>query len=138
VVHVLLREGAQVEVANRTAARAHALAEAFDEPVEVLSLEELPGEGPWDLLVHATPAGTQGLDAPLPVAEPVVKRAAFVYDLVYNPREPPLLRMARRLGIPGTSGLEMLLHQAAKAFELWTGKPAPFEAMRAAAQEALS
>jgi shikimate dehydrogenase len=48
-----------------------------------------------------------------------------------------LIAAARRLGKPATSGLEMLLHQAAKSFELWTGQPAPVEAMRRAAKEAL-
>lgn len=137
VVHVLLREGARVQVTNRTPARADALADAFDETVEVVPLEELAGEGPWDLLVNATPLGTSGLEPGLPVEEPVVKKAKFVYDLVYNPPETPLLQVARRFQIRGTSGLEMLLHQAAKSFELWTGKSAPFDAMRRAAKEAL-
>ena len=137
VVHVLLREGARVQVTNRTAARADLLADAFDETVEVVLAEELPGEGPWDMLVNATPLGTVGLEPNLAVPEPVIRQSKFVYDLVYNPPETPLLRTARRLQIRGSSGLEMLLHQAAKAFELWTGKSAPVDAMRAAAKEAL-
>ena len=137
VVHVLLREGARVQVTNRTAARADRLADAFDETVEVVPTEELAGEGPWDLLVNATPLGTAGLEPDLAVPEPVIRQSKFVYDLVYNPPETSLLRTARRLQIRGSSGLEMLLHQAAKAFELWTGKSAPVDAMRAAAKEAL-
>jgi len=66
-----------------------------------------------------------------------VAKAAFIYDLVYNPTTTPLLLVAQRLNRPGTSGLDMLLHQAAKAFELWTGQSAPFDAMRRAAKEAL-
>lgn len=136
VVHVLLREGAHVQVANRTAARAESLADAFDEKVDVTSLDELGDEGPWDLLVNATPAGTRGVETRMPVEEPVVRKAKFVYDLVYNPPETPLLQAAKRLGVPGTNGFEMLLQQAAKSFELWTGKSAPMDAMRAAAREA--
>jgi len=137
VVHVLLREGATVEVANRTPGRAQALADTFDEDVGVTELAGLAQRGPWDLLVNATPAGTKGVADALPVPDATVQRARFVFDLVYNPPETPLLRSARNARVPGTSGLEMLLHQAAKAFELWTGKAADLRAMERAAMEAL-
>ena len=137
VVHVLLREGASVQVTNRTIARAEALADSFDDPVAVVPMEALQRAGPWDLLVNATPIGMKGPTPGLPVPEAVVAKAAFVYDLVYNPTATPLLQAARRLNRPGTSGLDMLLHQAAKAFELWTGQSPPFDAMRRAVKEAL-
>jgi shikimate dehydrogenase len=137
VVHVLLREGASVQVTNRTIARAEALADSFDDPVAVVPMEALQRAGPWDLLVNATPIGMKGPAPGLPVPEAVVAKAAFVYDLVYNPTATPLLQAARRLNRPGTSGLDMLLHQAAKAFELWTGQSPPFDAMRRAVKEAL-
>src|SRR2546426_1377215 len=138
VVHVLLREGASVQVTNRTIARAEALADSFDDLVAVVPMETLQRAGPWDLLVNATPIGMKGAVAPgLPVPEAIVAKAAFVYDLVYNPTATPLLQAAQRLNRPGTSGLDMLLHQAAKAFELWTGQSSPFDAMRRAAKEAL-
>ncbi len=136
VLYVLLREGAAVSVANRTLSRAEALADEFDDAVEILSPEEAPRKGPWDLLVNATPAGTVGSDAALPVSEAVLDRTAFVYDLVYNPPETPLLAAAKRRGIRGSNGLEMLLQQAAKSFELWTGKAAPYETMKRAVREA--
>ncbi len=136
VVHVLLREGADVAVANRTLARAEALADAFDEDIAVLSPEEGARKGPWDLLVNATPAGTLGVETALPVPEAILARTVFVYDLVYNPAETPLLAAARRAGVRGTNGMEMLLQQAAKSFELWTGKSAPFDAMKRALREA--
>ncbi len=97
----------------------------------------LPRGGPWDLLVNATPAGTKGVSDGLPVPESVIGEAGFIYDLVYNPLVTPLLRTAKRLNRPGASGLEMLLHQGAKSFELWTGQAAPFDAMQRAAKEAL-
>src|SRR3989454_317683 len=137
VVHVLLREGASVQVTNRRVARADALADSFDEPVAVVPMKDLERLGPWDLLVNATPIGMKGIENRLPVPEAIVAKAAFIYDLVYNPTTTPLLLVAQRLNRPGTSGLDMLLHQAAKAFELWTGASAPFEAMRRAAKEAL-
>jgi len=137
VVDVLLREGAKVQVASRNTERSESLADAFDQAVEVVSMEELARSGPWDLLVNATPVGAQGFSDGVPVPESILAKAGFVYDLVYNPRTTRLIAAAKRLGKPATSGLEMLLHQAAKSFELWTAQAPPIEAMRRAAKKAL-
>jgi shikimate dehydrogenase len=60
---------------------------------------------------------------------------AFVYDLVYNPSETKLVKTARAQGLHATTGLGMLIEQAALAFELWTGHVPPrdvlFESVRA-------
>jgi 3-dehydroquinate dehydratase/shikimate dehydrogenase len=53
----------------------------------------------------------------------------LVFDLVYNPLETPLIKMARDKGIPVITGFEMFVHQGARQFEIWTGKPAPEEDM---------
>jgi 3-dehydroquinate dehydratase/shikimate dehydrogenase len=53
----------------------------------------------------------------------------LVFDLVYNPLETPLLRMARQKGIPIVTGIEMFVQQGARQFEIFTGKPAPEEEM---------
>jgi shikimate dehydrogenase len=138
VVDVLLREGATVQVSSRNEKRAESLAKAFDETVDVVPLELLSRGGPWDLLVNATPVGAEGFPGGLPVPESVLTKAGYIYDLVYNPPTTALIAAAKRLGKPATSGLEMLLHQAAKSFELWIGRPPPIEAMRRAAKEALA
>ena len=52
-----------------------------------------------------------------------------MFDLVYNPVDTPLLRMARQKGIPAITGVEMFVQQGARQFEIWTGKPAPEEEM---------
>jgi len=56
----------------------------------------------------------------------------MVCDLIYNPPETALLRVARSRGCRTTNGMGMLVHQGALAFERWTGKPAPVHAMREA------
>ena len=52
-----------------------------------------------------------------------------MFDLVYNPLETPLLRMARQQNISIITGVEMFVTQGARQFEIWTGKPAPEEEM---------
>jgi 3-dehydroquinate dehydratase / shikimate dehydrogenase len=78
--------------------------------------------------VNATPIGMQGVK-PGHILEPKEINARLVFDLVYNPIETPLIRMAREKGIPVVTGVEMFVHQGARQFEIWTGKPAPEEEM---------
>jgi shikimate 5-dehydrogenase len=59
--------------------------------------------------------------------------AGTVYDLIYNPRETTLLRWAREAGAATMDGLEMLVGQARLQFEWWTGRTAPVEVMKTAA-----
>ncbi|HNQ96095.1 MAG TPA: hypothetical protein PKH47_15605, partial [Anaerolineales bacterium] len=54
---------------------------------------------------------------------------AFIYDLVYNPRETKLVRDARQQGLHATTGLGMLIEQAALSFEIWTGHNPPREVL---------
>jgi len=81
------------------------------------------------LLVNTTSAGLQPSDHPLfdyaSLSAPIT-----VFDLIYNPPETPLLRKARARGCVAGNGLAMLVYQGVLAFELWTGKPAPVQAMR--------
>jgi 3-dehydroquinate dehydratase/shikimate dehydrogenase len=81
--------------------------------------------------INATPVGMGG-SAESPLSEKELKSVRCVLDLVYNPAETRLLQMARAQGIPAISGVEMFVHQGARQFEIWTGKPAPVEAMRGA------
>jgi len=93
--------------------------------------------GSWDLLVNATPVGTW----PNVGSSPMAGRTCdgrIVYDLVYNPAETRLLRDAREAGCEVIGGLDMLVAQAGRQFEWWTGRPAPLGAMRAAAVRRLA
>ena len=130
----LLEHGNSVLIANRDTARAQALAtamSAFRGEGQTISLVEWPAPGVplrADGVVNATPLGLKGED-PLPGVE----LPLFVVDIVPTAKVTPLVSRAResehRVVV---DGLPMLLHQAARSFELWTGVPAPLEAMRAA------
>ena len=90
------------------------------------------------LVINATSAGLHPGDA-APVDLGTVPGARAVYDMIYNPPQTPLLAQAKALGIAHSNGLGMLVHQGAKALEIWTGVAASetAPAMRAAAAKAL-
>jgi shikimate dehydrogenase len=90
------------------------------------------------LVINATSAGLRAGDPP-PVDLAALPRPAAVFDMIYNPPQTPLLRTAAALGLPHANGLAMLVHQGAKALEIWSGVPAAQTAptMAAAARAAL-
>jgi len=67
-----------------------------------------------------------------PVASAALHRRLLVMDMIYEPRETALLRDARARGCRVLGGLAMLAYQGARAFEIWTGRPAPVDVMREA------
>jgi shikimate dehydrogenase len=72
-----------------------------------------------------------------PLSPDVIMKDVLVYDIVYNPLETPLLKMAREAGAKILGGLPMLVYQGAASFKLWTGKEAPVDIMFAVAKKAL-
>ncbi|HEX5233762.1 MAG TPA: shikimate dehydrogenase [Silvibacterium sp.] len=121
----LKEKGAEVYVMNRTPEAAQKLARQAK--AKTFRRDQLTKTS-FDVIVNATPAGMQGVK-PASLLEPKEINARLVFDLVYNPLETPLIRMAREKNIPVVTGVEMFVHQGARQFEIWTGKPAPEEEM---------
>jgi shikimate dehydrogenase len=90
-----------------------------------------------NLLVNATPVGMKPSD-PCLVRADEFHPGLCVYDLIYNPRETSLLKLAKEKGCKTANGLGMLLYQGMRSFEIWTGRGAPKEIMEQALIEALS
>jgi len=93
----------------------------------VENIEELKLSGK-NLLINATPVGMKDSDSCL-VKEEMLHKDLFVYDVIYNPFETKLLKLAKKVGAKFSNGLGMLLYQGVLAFEIWTGKKAPQEVM---------
>ncbi len=94
------------------------------------------------ILVNATPIGMRGKAMDLtPVDEKILKTmrlGSIVYDIVYNPRKTILLKEAQMAGLDTIDGCEMLIHQGAKAFEIWTGQKPPVSVMKIALLDSLA
>jgi 3-dehydroquinate dehydratase / shikimate dehydrogenase len=93
-----------------------------------------PQPGSWDVLVNATSCGSQARgDDPM---AGIPLDGEIVFDLVYVPAETPLIKRARAEGCLTIGGIEMLVAQAERQFELWTGQRPPVGLFRAAADTA--
>ncbi len=136
VVRASALEGAaDVAVVNRTATRAEEAASLAGAAGRVAGIEAIADA---EVVVNATSIGMDGTGgagtSPLPSR--ALRDGQVVVDLVYHPLATPLLRDAAAVGATAIDGIGMLVHQAALAFEHWTGEPAPIDAMHAAARRA--
>ena len=126
VVYALQNDDWLITIAARRIEQAKQLASLFEDvtPVE-LNLQNFQLSS-LALIVNTTPLGmTPNIDqSPLPENVSLSKHMK-IYDLVYNPRETKLVREARAQGLHATTGLGMLIEQAALGFELWTGQKPP-------------
>lgn len=130
VVALAAAGAAEVVVVNRTVDRAVEAARLAGSVGRAGGLDAVPGA---DLVVNATSIGMSGTGGPtLPCPVEALRPGQVVADLVYQPLDTPLLQAARSQGAVAVNGVGMLLHQAARAFTIWTGVPAPIDAMRAA------
>ena len=132
VVGLAERGVSRLRVANRTPARAEAVAALAPGIAEPLAWDDLPdalaGAG---LLVNTTSLGMKG-QPPLEIDLAPLSSGAAVADIVYAPLETDLLAAARRRGLAAVDGLGMLLHQAVPGFAAWFGtRPQVTDALRA-------
>ena len=123
---------------NRTASKAEAIAAEIRERFSAVNVSVGYPPAEVDLVLHATSLGLKP-DDPLPYdpAAFSLGKTRAVYDMVYRPAETPLLTAAAEAGCKTANGLGMLLHQGAKALEIWTGQSAPLDVMRTALKEAI-
>jgi shikimate dehydrogenase len=141
----LLKAGWEITIAARRVEQVKELIKGLSSTFEIDLLRAInhssPEIGEWlassgkslsgnILIVNATPVGM----SPHPNASPWpeglrLPEGAIVYDLVYNPVETLLIRLARQRELEAANGLGMLVEQAALAFERWTGMRPDRQAM---------
>ncbi len=120
-VYALKQRGAEVDLVNRTLARAQDLAARFGTRVHAHGFDAVPRLlREADVLVNCTSLGLAG-KPPLDIDLGPLKRSAVVYDVVYVPLETGLLAAARKRGHRTVDGLGMLLQQAGFGFRKWFG-----------------
>jgi len=126
---------AELFLVNRTASKAEEIAAEIKKQFPSVKISVGYPKAEIDLLLNATSLGLKPEDAsPLDEKQFSLKQARTVYDMIYQPVETKLLADAKAAGCKIANGIGMLVHQGAKAFELWTGQPAPVAVMRRAVE----
>lgn len=121
---------------NRTHSKAEEVADEIRKQFPSVKVSTGYPKDNVDLVLNATSLGLKPADAsPLDESQFTLKQTRFVYDMIYRPAETALLHAAKTAGCKTANGLGMLLHQGAKAFEIWTGHAAPLDVMRGALME---
>ncbi len=153
VAFALLKEKiSSLIIANRTLAKAESLASSLAKHIANNKIKTEIAAVPWQsskvikalgsgqLIINCTSLGMRGssYEEKSPLSSNLIPKGALVYDLVYNPSETPLLRMAQKAGARTIGGLPMLVYQGAASFKLWTGREAPLDIMLSAARQALT
>lgn len=144
VARCLLSGCESVWVANRSANRLKEMTDALGKefgqdrlcpfvlaemPTELRDLQNL-------LIVNATSLGLAEKD-PAPISLKGLSSSTKVYDMIYNPPETALLKEAKKAGMSAENGLSMLVHQAARALEIWTNEKVCSDSMFACAKEVM-
>ena len=137
----LVKEGAELNIANRTTSREKELSAAIKRSlgtnVGIINLnrkEVVETIKNTDIIINATTIGMHpNVNRTLLTAE-MMRKGLIVNDIVYEPLQTRLLTEAKKAGARTVTGLGMLIHQAALSFEIWTGRRAPIKVMTAAAK----
>lgn len=118
----------EIVIANRSIDKLESLVGRYERGVRGIALSELDSQGPpFDLVLNGISAGLSGSTG-VELTDRIVNSDGACYDLVYGVDDTPFLKMCRSLTDQRADGLGMLLAQAARQFELWTGiYPEPFE-----------
>jgi 3-dehydroquinate dehydratase/shikimate dehydrogenase len=120
----LKERGSEVFILNRSAAPAQRLArQSRARTIKRPDLKKLS----FDVIINATPVG-MGNTRESPLNENEIN-ARYVFEMIYDPPETRLVKLAKARGAQVIPGIEMFVHQAARQFEIWTGKPAPWDDM---------
>lgn len=121
----LKERGADVYILNRTPAPAQKL--AHQAHARLARRPDLKKQA-FDVIINATPLGMAG-SKESPLHEDEIN-TRFLLEMIYSPAETHLVKTARAKGVQIIPGSEMFVQQAARQFEIWTGKPAPSEEMQ--------
>ncbi|HUV83056.1 MAG TPA: shikimate dehydrogenase [archaeon] len=140
VAFQLAQNGAKVTIANRTAQRAHSLAENVNPVGDVRGtglddLQELVAQS--NIMINTTSVGMHPDIDKTPITADMMRPGLVVFDIVYNPLKTRLLIEAETAGAIIIDGLKMLVLQGAESFRIWTGVEPPVKVMELAARTVL-
>ena len=129
IAFALQKEKARIMISEKSVSKGKALAKEVGG--KFVKLSSATNTSP-DIIINATPTGMKPNINSSVLPKEFLERRMVVFDIVYNPLETKLLKDARKAGCKTIGGIEMLLEQAYKSFEIFTGKKAPRNEIRKA------
>lgn len=135
IAYTLLDENAHVTIAGRDINRITSLADdllKFNSSVEVSLLAQLDQEAvsQFDIIINTTPIGMHPHEEAIPLDTALLQSDCTVFDIIYAPHDTRFLTEASKMKCKTVYGIDMLLYQGVRQFEIWTGAEAPVSAMR--------
>jgi shikimate dehydrogenase len=122
----------KITIANRTKERADELIKFANSLGMESDYSDLSNagniSGKYKFIVNATSMGLKGNACPISTRS--ITKDSIVYDIVYMPVETELIEQSKKQGATIIYGWEMLLGQAMRSFKIWTGREAPYQAMK--------
>jgi shikimate dehydrogenase len=125
---VVKNQGGKLVIFDRRDSKSFALARGLKCQAE--KLENLAKHDDYQVLINATPAGMYPQVKSMPVPKSFIKKNIVIFDVIYNPLQTQLLKEGKKKGCKCINGVDMFVEQAAKQFELLTGKKAPVKVMK--------
>ena len=124
---VVKNQGGKVVIFDKTESRAAALARSLK--CQSDKIDNLAKHDDYQVLINATPAGMYPKVKSMPVPKSFIKKGIVIFDVIYNPLQTQLIKEGKKKGCKCMNGVIMFVEQAAKQFELLTGKKAPVKVM---------
>ena len=123
----------RVDIANRTIKNAEKLSEfatRIELSTNVKKIEEIKNLQNYDIIINSTSLGLKNELSPISFEQ--INQDSVIYDIVYSPMNTDFIKKAKDKKLEVIYGYEMLLGQATRAFEIWHGMKAPYNAMKKA------
>ncbi len=135
IAFTLLKEGARVNIAGRNLEKVTDLCndlERFNNNVTAFQLSDMDMGlmEQFNIVINTTPIGMYPKTSLTPIDTEIISPSATVFDIIYSPHETELLKNSSQKGCKIVHGIDMLLYQGTRQFELWTGQKAPVETMK--------
>ncbi len=140
IAFTLLNEGAELAIAGRNMGKVSGLVNTLrkkNKSVEFSLIDDMNRSfvSNFDIIINTTSVGMSPDVNSMPISANLVQKKHTVFDIIYSPHITQLLETSREKGCKIIHGIEMLVNQGAKQFEIWTGQKAPLSVMEKAVKK---
>jgi shikimate dehydrogenase len=142
IAFTLINEKAKISIAGRNIVKISPLIKDLkkkDKTIDYVLFSDINGSiiNEFDVIINTTSVGMTPDANNTPIPEHLLQKKHTAFDIVYSPHDTMFLKAGKKKGCKIIHGIEMLINQGAKQFEIWTGEKAPVDVMRKAVKQYL-